>query len=125
VLQLFPTDELRHNLIKERGWDRGRLLRALELENLLPDGVTSDPEAMPDICESTVKAVHVYLARSPAQIMVVQLEDLLCVLEQPNLPGTLEHQHPNWQRRLPLTLEDWGADAKFADFTAAIRKERG
>jgi hypothetical protein len=28
------------------------------------------------------------------------MEDLLGVLDQPNVPGTV-HEHPNWRRRLP------------------------
>jgi (1->4)-alpha-D-glucan 1-alpha-D-glucosylmutase len=123
ALQLFPNEDLRQHLIAERGWDRGRLLWALEQENLLPDGVSKDPAAMPDISAETVIAVHAYLARTPSRIMVVQPEDMLGVVEQPNLPGTLEHQHPNWQRRLPLPIEEWEEDPQFAALAAALRGE--
>ena len=30
---------------------------------------------------------------------------LLGVLDQPNIPGTID-QHPNWRRRLPFTIEE-------------------
>lgn len=124
ALNLFPNEDLRQHLFAERGWDRGRLLWALERENLLPEGAGKDPAAMPDITPETVLAVHAYLARTPSQIMMVQPEDMLGVLEQPNLPGTLEHQHPNWQRRLPVPVEDWGAHPRFAALAAALRRER-
>lgn len=107
ALNLFPNEDLRRHLFTERDWDRGRLLWTLERENLLPAGVSKDPAAMPDISPETVLAVHAYLARTPSQIMMVQPEDMLGVMDQPNLPGTLEHQHPNWQRRLPVATEDW------------------
>jgi 4-alpha-glucanotransferase len=35
--------------------------------------------------------------------MMVQLEDALGEVEQPNLPGTEEH--PNWRRKLGQSLE--------------------
>ncbi|MDO8958298.1 MAG: 4-alpha-glucanotransferase [Rhodocyclaceae bacterium] len=124
TLHLFPSEELRQRLITERDWDRGRLLWALEQENLLPAGVSKQPAEMPEISTETVLAIHVYLARSPAQIMVVQPEDILGVLEQPNLPGTLEDQHPNWQRKLPLPLEGWSSLASYNALVTAVRAAR-
>jgi (1->4)-alpha-D-glucan 1-alpha-D-glucosylmutase len=123
-LHLFPTDELRQRMTTERDWDRGRLLWALERTGLLPEGVGKDPAALPELPASAVAAVHAYLARSPAQMLVVQAEDLLDVLEQPNLPGTLEDQHPNWQRKLPLPLEAWTGEARLAAILGAVRQER-
>lgn len=124
ALKLFPSEELRQHLITERAWDRGRLLWALERENLLPPDVSKDAEAMPDISHATVTALHAYLARSPAQIMVIQPEDIFGVIEQPNLPGTQENQHPNWQRRLPLGIEEWASQTDLSDIAAAMRAER-
>ncbi|MEM9734417.1 MAG: 4-alpha-glucanotransferase [Pseudomonadota bacterium] len=43
------------------------------------------------------KAVHEKLARSPAQLVAVQLDDLLGHEEAQNLPGTID-EHPNWRR---------------------------
>jgi (1->4)-alpha-D-glucan 1-alpha-D-glucosylmutase len=123
-LNLFPSEELRQRLIVERDWDRGRLLWALEQEKLLPAGTSKDPAEMPEISSSTVTALHTYLARSPAQILVVQPEDIFGVMEQPNLPGTLEHQHPNWQRKLPVLLEDWERQENFRKLSAAVSAAR-
>ena len=123
-LNLFPSEELRQHLIAERDWDRGRLLWALEQEKLLPADVSKDPATMPDISSATVTAIHAYLARSPAQILVVQPEDIFGVMEQPNLPGTLEHQHPNWQRKLPVLLEDWERQDDFSKLCSAVRAAR-
>lgn len=123
-LHLFPSDELRQRLTTERAWDRGRLLWALERTGLLPAGVGKDPAALPDLPPSVIAAIHAYLARSPAQILVFQPEDIFGVIEQINVPGTLEHQHPNWQRKLPLSLEDWAQDARFQSVVAAVRTGR-
>lgn len=53
-----------------------------------------------------------YLARTLSRLFVAQLEDLLGVREQANLPGTVEEQ-PNWRRKLPLALEELEHDERF------------
>jgi 4-alpha-glucanotransferase len=54
-----------------------------------------------------------YLARSPALLLTVQLDDLAGEQQQPNLPGTAA-EYPNWRRRLGRTLEDIAADPAIA-----------
>ncbi|MDP1606956.1 MAG: 4-alpha-glucanotransferase [Rhodocyclaceae bacterium] len=124
ALHLFPSEEMRQRLITERDWDRGRLLWALEQENLLPEDTAKQPATLPELSAAVVTAIHAYLARSPAQIMVVQPEDIFGVMEQPNLPGTLEHQHPNWQRKLPLPLENWAGFSSFTELVTAVHAAR-
>ena len=46
-----------------------------------------------------------YLAATPSRLLVVSMEDALGTVEQVNLPGTVD-EHPNWCRRLPVSLED-------------------
>ena len=45
-----------------------------------------------------------FLARTKSRLLAVSLEDLLGVVEQPNIPGTID-EHPNWRRRLPVPIE--------------------
>jgi len=45
-------------------------------------------------------AATAYTAAAPVPLAIVPLEDLFGLLEQPNLPSTIE-THPNWRRRLP------------------------
>src|SRR5439155_1651456 len=45
--------------------------------------------------DRSARSAHAYIARTPCKIALVQPEDMLEVLEQANLPGTVE-QHPNW-----------------------------
>ncbi|MGN6311492.1 MAG: 4-alpha-glucanotransferase [Xanthobacteraceae bacterium] len=49
-----------------------------------------------------------FLARTRSRLLAVALDDLLAVNEQINVPGTVD-QHPNWRRRLPLTLDEIAA----------------
>lgn len=78
-----------------RDWDRGRLWSTLGNGGNRP---------APDDTLPFVDAAIAHVARTPAALVVVPLEDLLGEAEQPNLPGTTD-EHPNWQRRLPAPLD--------------------
>ena len=54
-----------------------------------------------------------FLAQTPSRLLVVPLEDALGLLDQVNVPGTT-NEHPNWRRRLPVTLEDFKTMREFA-----------
>ena len=70
-------------------------------------GATAPPveesQSLPGTVEF-INAVHRMLARTQSAILVLQLEDLLQQLDMANLPGTID-EHPNWKRRLPVSLE--------------------
>jgi 4-alpha-glucanotransferase len=48
-------------------------------------------------------AVAGFLARTKSRLLAISLEDLLGVIDQPNIPGTV-NEHPNWRRRLPVAI---------------------
>jgi 4-alpha-glucanotransferase len=50
-------------------------------------------------------AVTEFLARTRSRLLAISLEDLLGVIDQPNIPGTVD-EHPNWRRCLPLAVGD-------------------
>ena len=54
---------------------------------------------------NTLYAVTEFLARTKSRLMAIALEDLLGVLDQPNVPGTVD-EHPNWRRRMPLAVDE-------------------
>ncbi|MFO1324405.1 MAG: malto-oligosyltrehalose synthase [Burkholderiales bacterium] len=120
---LSETDELRDVHAQDRARDRARLLAALDAAGLLPPGASTDPSANPALDASLALAVQVFLARTPARLALVQLEDVLGVREQANLPGTVD-AHPNWRRKLPLTLERWPDDGRFDQLATALARER-
>jgi (1->4)-alpha-D-glucan 1-alpha-D-glucosylmutase len=123
-LGVFPSEEVRLKAVLGRAEDRVRLLASLEREKLLPPGAALDPASMPAATPEFVQAVHAFLARTPSKLFVAQLEDLLGVLDQINVPGTTEAKHPNWRRKLPLTLERLPQDARFLALSAALASER-
>jgi (1->4)-alpha-D-glucan 1-alpha-D-glucosylmutase len=123
-LGLYPSEELRSSQIIGRADDRARMLQALEREELLPAGVGVDPVRVPEMPPVLLRAIHRYLARSPAKLVLVQAEDMLGEAEQANLPGTTD-QHPNWRRKLSLNLEEWADDPRTRAMAEAIAEERG
>ena len=64
-------------------------------------------------------ALHAHLARTPAPLVAFQAEDICGVMEQPNLPGTI-FEHPNWRRRLPLSVSALAAAPALRDSAAAF-----
>jgi len=49
-------------------------------------------------------AVAGFLARTKSRLLTISLEDLLGVIDQPNIPGTV-NEHPNWRQRLPVAVD--------------------
>jgi (1->4)-alpha-D-glucan 1-alpha-D-glucosylmutase len=121
-LGLIADPETRDAQLQARARDREALLRALDREGLLPEGQAVDGEA--PFGPALNRALHRFLARSPAQLFVVQAEDLLGETRQVNLPGTTD-SYPNWSHRLSLDLERWADDPAVAALVEAIAGERG
>jgi 4-alpha-glucanotransferase len=82
-----------------RDWDRGLLWSTLD-----DQGQGGRQRPPPQDTAPLVEAALAHVARTPAMLVIVPIEDLLAEAEQPNLPGTT-HEHPNWQRRLPAACE--------------------
>jgi 4-alpha-glucanotransferase len=62
-----------------------------------------------------------FLARTKSRMLAIALEDLLGVVDQPNIPGTID-EHPNWRRRLPVPLEQIVSKIDVAALKAATRE---
>jgi 4-alpha-glucanotransferase len=62
-----------------------------------------------------------FLARTKSRMLAIALEDLLGVVDQPNIPGTV-NEHPNWRRRLPVSLEQIVSKIDVAALKAATRE---
>ena len=67
--------------------------------------------------------VHDTVARSPARLAALQLDDALGVRDQANMPGTTD-EYPNWRRKLPVAVEDLAADPGFAAHAKVMREAR-
>ncbi len=93
-----------------RDWDRGLLWSTIGGNEQRP---------APDNPEPVVEAALAHIAHSPAALVIAPLEDLLCEVEQPNLPGTIT-EHPNWRRRLRAPIEELLEQSAIAKTVKAI-----
>jgi (1->4)-alpha-D-glucan 1-alpha-D-glucosylmutase len=123
-LNLYPAEPLRARQATERVEDRARLLIALEREGLLPAGMSVHPVPVPEMRPELALAIHRFIARSRAQLTMVQMEDVFGQLEQVNLPATSD-EYPNWQRKLVVGLEEWASDERVKALADAMKAERG
>ncbi len=106
---------------RERRAARAALIEALVREGLAREGRFSADRPLDDDLSFAVQA---FLARTPAAVMVVQMEDVLGVVPQANLPGTVDG-HPNWKRKLPVALEELSGNARFRRFARELGTVRG
>jgi 4-alpha-glucanotransferase len=61
-----------------------------------------------------------FLAATPSRLLVVSMEDVLQIPDQPNLPGTVD-EHPNWRQRLPIMLEELRNEPRLVQIAEALR----
>lgn len=115
TLDLWPTPAQRDAEQGNRSGARAALADALRRQHLLAD------DRVPD--EAPVEAIYRYLARTPSCLLMVQVEDVLGVRTQINVPGTVD-EHPNWRQRLPVTVAEMLADPRLRNLAAAIQQER-
>ena len=106
----------------ERARSRQAILKLLKREGLLPNGLTPN-----ELSRELAVAIHALVARARSDLVAIQLEDILGLIEQPNLPGTTT-EHPNWRRRMPLTIDEIAQSAALEPFARALdagRKQVG
>jgi 4-alpha-glucanotransferase len=101
-LALYPSEESRAQVERERERDRAALLAALAAAGLEP--MECDASAA-SYGEEFSRAVHVYLARSSAALVALQAEDLVGMADPVNVPGTSD-EHANWQRKMKCSVEE-------------------
>jgi 4-alpha-glucanotransferase len=103
---------------RERAADRVALWSAFQQAGLAPrDAVPSAPSCAP------LDEALAFVARTPAALVTIPLEDLTGTAEQPNLPGTTT-EHPNWRRRVAASVDALFADQAFVKRLAALAAAR-
>jgi 4-alpha-glucanotransferase len=73
---------------------------------------------------ASADAMHRALAQSRSRLAMVQVENVLGIEAQPNLPGTTS-QYPNWRQRLPLGPEALADDPGMVRTAAIMNAARG
>jgi len=83
----------------ERAAERAAWLERLRAEGLFPVGDEPTPA---DWCRAT----SAFLAKTPARLVAVSLDDLAGEIEPLHLPGIGSERHPGWCRRMGRALEE-------------------
>ncbi|WP_265517944.1 4-alpha-glucanotransferase [Nitratireductor luteus] len=100
--------------------DRRRRERHEAIELLHSHGHRQVGEAFD---EEVAAGIHRLVASAPSRLMAAQMEDLLGLVEQPNIPGTMD-EHPNWRRKLPVPLEELEAVPMLRRVLDVIARQR-
>jgi 4-alpha-glucanotransferase len=74
--------------------------------------------------EKLVFAANGYLARSRSALSMLQIDDMTGEVDPVNVPGTSD-EHPNWRRRLSLSLEELANSPGFHALARLYQSERG
>lgn len=119
-LQLFPGEDVRRYVYDERVRDRARLLAALDEVGLRP---APGPEAESGYSAAVAHDVQLYLARSTAALVVLQIEDLVGMTDPVNVPGTSD-EHANWQRKVTVDIDAALGSAAALRLFADVRQAR-
>ena len=122
-LGAFHDDTAHRQAWEERQRDKARILNALQHERLLPTGVTEDLATAPAMTTDLCHAIHLYLARTPAYLVLANLEDGLGELSQTNLPGTID-SHPNWTRKYSIPVDHMLHDERLRQLGAVLHSAR-
>jgi 4-alpha-glucanotransferase len=101
-LHLYPSADVEINIIRERERDRELLLAALQEQGLKPEHPATPHDAF---TAALAHGLHLFLARSAAALVALQLEDLTGETLPVNVPGT-DREYPNWQRKLAVAIDD-------------------
>ncbi|GAC1396807.1 MAG: 4-alpha-glucanotransferase [Vulcanimicrobiaceae bacterium] len=69
--------------------------------------------------DDLVRAAYRFLARSPARLVLIQLDDALGEFDQVNVPGTAS-EYPNWRRKSSLDLDGIAGNARLSALAADV-----
>jgi 4-alpha-glucanotransferase len=103
-----------------RANEKQKMLDRLFEEGLLRDDLPRQAADYPELTGELHHAAIGFLARTPAQLLAVNQEDLTKETAQQNLPGTT-WQYPNWGRKMRYSVEELRADDAARGFAAMVR----
>lgn len=101
-LGTLPDAAAFQTALDEREYDKADLLDKLKYTGCLGADVQMPAKAD----ETLLAALHKYGALSRSKLYAVQLENLLGVIDNLNVPGVTDG-YPNWVQKMPVSLEDF------------------
>jgi 4-alpha-glucanotransferase len=119
-LDLYPREGQAAEEREARAADRAAMVAALSAAELLSADFPVSPALTEAQAVQLAAAAHAFLGRSASRLMMVQMEDVLGLDMQMNLPGTTT-QHANWRWRYKAETEVLLADERLGATAQSLR----
>ena len=122
TLNLYPNEEMGQQERSSRIEDRNLLIAALADLDVID--LEKSPQQTPAEMNTELSiAVQKYMAKAPSHIQLIPLEDGLEIIEQVNIPGTID-EHPNWRQKLPVTMNEFWEESSVVSIAQAMQQAR-
>ncbi len=115
----LPGETAFQTALRQRGRDKEDLIRALKETHCLPHAYRPSE----NLDAALLNAVHRFGAESRCALYAVQIENLLGMTENFNVPGIAEG-YPNWARKLPQPVEAFAANPLIEQQLAMLNEVR-
>jgi len=117
-LDLLAPGQSEHDARQDRARERTSLWNALTASGCAHGG---EPDR--NNTDVPLDAAIKLMSSTPAPLAMLPIEDALGLVEQPNLPGTID-THPNWRRRLSGEVERVLDDPAVVSRLDAVNRNR-
>lgn len=118
-LGLFANEDSFKQAQAEREADKRALFRRLQASDLVPKTACLPRALTPELR----LAVHLFGAAAPSRLYAMQIENILPMEDNFNMPG-VACGYPNWALKLPLTIGEIVRDRRFIDTIDAVCRTR-
>lgn len=120
-LQLLTGAPLDDQLVT-REHEKRNIINLLKSEHILPEKY--DVEAgLLELDDKVLVGIEQFLARTPAKLLAIPIEDIAGQEPQVNLPGTTGMTYSSWSYRLPMDVEQIGWLTRFQALKKALKVE--
>ncbi|UAL41890.1 4-alpha-glucanotransferase [Shewanella inventionis] len=120
-LALIDSDDKLQHALDERQQEKFELIALLNRQGALDASMEQNIDLIDFDC--VILAWLDVVAKGNAQLFSVQLSDLVADKHGVNIPGTWK-EFPNWQRRLPLSIEQIAQSSKVQQRIRVIQQAR-
>jgi 4-alpha-glucanotransferase len=122
TLNLYPNDAMGQQERSARIEDRNLLIATLADLDVID--LAKAPQQTPAEMNAELSiAVQKYMAKAPSHIQLIPLEDSLEIVEQVNIPGTID-EHPNWRQKLPVAMHEFWEESSVKSIAQAMQQAR-
>lgn len=122
-LGLYPDPAMHERAAQSRAAERTALVAALSGRGLLHEDFPTRPLLDDAEFLLLMRAAHAFLNDAASRLVMTQIEDVLGLVLQMNLPGTTD-QHPNWRLRYAMDIAGLAEDPRLRDVALGLLDDR-